>query len=143
MMEREQIVKALECCINCDCRNCPSNQPEAICVSKLMKNALALIKELTEENEKIRESECNHCACELLDQRDKAREEAERYKRYYFHHEYDKWEAEIKVETVRKMQNSLKEYLDDFYNLGEDALLDVPDLIDQVAEEVLEGKNDV
>ena len=46
----------------------------------------------------------------------------------------------IKADTVREMSERLKEYLDDFYNSGEDALLDVPDLIDQIAREILEGK---
>ena len=46
---------------------------------------------------------------------------------------------ELVADTVRKMQERLKEYLDDFYNSGEDALLDVPDLIDQIAKEMLEG----
>lgn len=52
-----------------------------------------------------------------------------------------KWcEGKIKADTVRKMQERLKEYLDDFYNSGEDALLDVSDLIDQIAKEMLEDK---
>jgi hypothetical protein len=36
------------------------------------------------------------------------------------------------------MQEKLKEYLDDFYTTEDDALLDVPDLIDQIAKEMLE-----
>ena len=46
-----------------------------------------------------------------------------------------------KADTAKRMSEMLKEYLDDFYNSGEDALLDVPDLIDQIAEEILEEKN--
>ena len=46
-----------------------------------------------------------------------------------------------KADTVKRMSDGLKEYLDDFYNSGEDVLLDVPDLIYQIAEEILEAKN--
>lgn len=53
-MEREQIVKALECCTDDNCRNCPIKQPNATCVGKLMKNSIALIKELADENERVR-----------------------------------------------------------------------------------------
>ena len=46
------------------------------------------------------------------------------------------------ADTVRKMSEMLKDYLDDYYHSGEDALLDVPDMIDLIAKEMLEGKND-
>ena len=79
-------------------------------------------KRLGEENERL------HASCTELTQ------------------ECKKWQRRMKIEcdytkadTVRKMQERLKEHLDDFYNSGEDALLDVPDLIDQIAKEVLEG----
>ena len=51
-MEREQIIKALECCIKTQCDNCCNlgNWHEQWnCMTDLMKKALALIKELTEE----------------------------------------------------------------------------------------------
>lgn len=104
---------------------------EVIVAAKKLENK---VKELTEENEKLRESECDHCACELLDQRDVAREEAERYKKYYFHHEYDKWEAEIKVDTVRKMQERLKRecLVDSGWEVFQKGI------IDQIAKEMLE-----
>ena len=54
-LNREQIIKALECCENefCDaCDNCPSPpNTSGNCVVFVMRDALALIKELTEENE--------------------------------------------------------------------------------------------
>ena len=89
---------------------------------------------LRQEIKKLRESECDHCACELLDERDEAREEAERYKKYYFHHEYDQWEAEIKADTVRKMQERLKHecLIDSGYEVLQIGT------IDQIAKEVLE-----
>ena len=58
-MEKEQIIKALECCIQfCDhgnmavCKECPLK--ECRCSVEMPKNALALIKELTEENERLK-----------------------------------------------------------------------------------------
>jgi hypothetical protein len=68
----------------------------------------------------------------IMEIADKAMEEAKRYKRYYFHHEYDKWEAEIKAETVRKMQEKIRaksEY--GTINMS-------PWQLDQIAKEVLE-----
>lgn len=61
--------------------------------------------------------------------------EAERYKRYYFHHEYDKWEIEIKTDTVRKMQERIKAkaYTN---NYCQEVVLESD--IDQIAEEMLE-----
>lgn len=46
------------------------------------------------------------------------------------------------AETVREMSEMLKDYLDDYYHLSEDALLDVPDMIDLIAKEMLEGNNE-
>lgn len=118
-MEKEQIIKALECCTKGDCDNCPNDFGN--CYSNLARDALALIKELTEDNERLN----GH-----LNQ---------------LKHRYDicKQNAKTeKIDTVRKMQDRLKEYLDDFYNSGEDALLDVPDSIDQIAKEMLEDEDD-
>ena len=50
------------------------------------------------------------------------------------------WLKKERADTVREMQERLKEYLDDFYNSDEDAILDIPDLIDQIAKEMVEGK---
>jgi hypothetical protein len=56
LKEREEIIKALECCSvweNCD--GCTYRNSVALgCTSKMMRAALALIKELTEENEQWR-----------------------------------------------------------------------------------------
>ena len=59
-MEREQIVKALEHCINRkDCSACVIKNKEPIsgCIGRpreFFKNALALINELTEEKERLK-----------------------------------------------------------------------------------------
>lgn len=117
--DREQIIKAFECChtLSSDCLSCPFLEDSKACAG-LSLMALALIRELADENEFHRKtiSENARMALEVtIDEIEKA-----------------------KADTVRKMQKRLKEYLDDFYTTDEDALLDVPDLIDQIAREVLE-----
>ena len=53
-LNREQIVKALECCSeNVDCAKCPCCA-NCKCINSLLRDALALICELTEENERLR-----------------------------------------------------------------------------------------
>ena len=58
-MEREQIIKALECCASEEyvCAQCPIDEKikdDCECGKLVVKNALSLIKELTEENERLR-----------------------------------------------------------------------------------------
>jgi hypothetical protein len=86
MMElnREEIIKMLETIDEVgDCsRDCIFyNGKVHSCGGTIAKHALALIRELTEENA--------------------------RYKRYYFNHEYDQWAAEIKADTVQKMRDKI------------------------------------
>lgn len=57
MMEKEKVISALENCIGClPCENCPYekgylNFPS--CAVELLKDALAVIKELEAKNDKI------------------------------------------------------------------------------------------
>lgn len=107
-LNREKIIKALECCSGTTCKViCPlSSVAEINCGQLLINESLALIKELTEDND--------------------------RYKRYYFHHEYDKWEAEIKADTVRKMQEKIRAK-------SEYGTINIsPWQLDQIAKEMLE-----
>jgi hypothetical protein len=64
-MEREQIIKALECCSGNDCRGCPyfGHIP---CTKPMNGDALALIKELTEEIESLRKRIQHLCASEFI-----------------------------------------------------------------------------
>lgn len=58
MTENEQIIKALECCITNQHENCCNLgkwHEQWNCMTDLMKNALKLIKELTEENKELSE----------------------------------------------------------------------------------------
>lgn len=66
-------------------------------------------------------------------------DERDRYKRYYFNHEYDKMEANIRADTVRKMQERLdKHFCHDPAFLGVEQRL-IMDVIDQIAKEMVEG----
>lgn len=116
---REEIIKALECCSDCDCYNakmqedCPLiNVP--FCKNYLRKQSLVLIKELTEENEFHRKtiSENAQMALEVtIDEIEKA-----------------------KSDTVRKMQEKLKDKL---YSQGL-GTGEISYAIDHVAKEILE-----
>ena len=131
-LTRNQIMRALECCEgHGNCQECPlSGKGIKGCMFNAMHEALELIKELiaetefygkqaiyylgqyekkSEEYERLIESECDHCSCALLDQRDRAREE-----------------------VIRKMQDRLKEEAGYF---GRAVAVEV---IDQVAKEMLE-----
>lgn len=48
---------------------------------------------------------------------EKLTEERDRYKKYYFRHEYDKWEAEIKQEVAREMCELVKRFFEAHYYL--------------------------
>ena len=57
-LNREQIIRALECCItprDCECDDCSLDKYGSLnCKWLLMSHSLSLIKELTEENERLR-----------------------------------------------------------------------------------------
>ena len=95
-MEREQIVKALECCaVNEICHGCPCHPKfyKGGCVSIVMKDALALINELTAKNEWFEE----------LRERDKHFMDI-----YLEASGAKKVIADTKADTVRKMQLEIK-----------------------------------
>lgn len=126
-MNREQIVTALECCVKVGgktanahyCNDCPLDGER--CALKLPKNALALIRELTEEKERV----------EKLSE-DLGRDVDVKLK--YILELEDKLET-TKADTVQKMQERLKSQSFAHKNFGE--LVYVED-IDQIAKELLE-----
>ena len=122
-LNREKIVKALECCGQAatDCFNCPY----IIKCKELYADSIALIKQLTEENERLKSVEftCGFVKphkvleCPIFD-------EIER----------------TKADTVRKMQERLKNY---YRHLsGKTLPAAVEYHIDQIAKEILEENND-
>lgn len=145
-LNAETIKKALECCYDNDksCLTCPFQSAYTPCVN-LNKNALALIKELTSALTK-KETEYNELY-ELTEdlrnenERLKADNEIKSQKRANIFEIANAFERG-RTDGVRKMSEMLKDYLDDYYHSGEDALLDVPDMIDLIAKEILEGENE-
>ncbi len=136
-MEREQIIKALECCktpLASDCENCSytgKRLEDGVyegCVNCLVGDALSLIKELTEENERLR---------------------GERAKFFEYKHgtlvrnalvltknkkEFDDFCKAIKADTVRKMQERILEHASNGYPRKVRV-----DVIDQIVKEMTEG----
>ena len=142
-LNRDQIVKALECCLTVEFGgDCPFDCPYAYnddCENFIFSNALTLIKELSEENAKLARS----CAelersCTKLETLYKI--ESKRV-------------DTVKADTVRKMQERLKEApikvglplfglqtKDEIEDYANDIILQMRDAIDQIAKEMLEGE---
>ena len=57
-LNKEQIIKALECCLEdvANCNNCPYERYCAMHENNMLRDALSLIKELTDENERLYQS---------------------------------------------------------------------------------------
>lgn len=112
-MEREQIIKALGYCIpfSPKCGECPYREIADLdgCIATNMRNALALIEELTEENDTLKDTN-EHLAVILV---------------------------ETKADTVRKMQERLKEHLEK-PEFPWDSFTVAEEVIDQIAKEMLE-----
>ena len=122
-LNREQIIKALECCSKETCEDCPyANEDifDTSCGINMAKDALALIKELTEENERLR-AECENQS--LL------------WKKH-FESIYETAKETVKADTVRKMQERIKEHC----IKGGIYPAFVASTIDQIAKEMVEEK---
>ena len=91
-MERDDIIKALECCTKDGCTSCPHFK-KVPCQKPLMQNALSLIKELTEENERLNQ---------IITQLGKNNDEIARV--------YPLAIKEAKADTVRKMHEKIEAF---------------------------------
>lgn len=173
-LNREQIIKALECCEGGGkpCLSCPYfyKAVDTSCAPFLIKDALALINELTEENKSLKQCiEHEHRSFmetfgELDDKCKSLYEENERLRAEnkieyetplgkqtmpnLSHLEgdaarlYTQIENKIKADTVRKMQERLgKHFCHDPAFLGVEQRL-IMDVIDQIAKEMLENADD-
>ena len=74
-MERDDIIKALECCRGKGCKECPYRCGDATCISTVASDALSLIKKLTEDVERVRK-QCGEIIVEC-DERDAERSKDE------------------------------------------------------------------
>lgn len=107
-LNREQIIKALECCsINQSCDGCPmfDKEPIADCTNYVISCALSLIKELTEEDERLREELAKSC---------KALDESMNFYCSFTQSKVsncpiDDEVVKAKADTVRKMHSEIKE----------------------------------
>lgn len=134
-LNREQIVKALECCISGDdCTICPLCDEQS-CPCVLNENALSLIKELTEENERLR---AENTDCRLgFGLIEDAFERLEKIN--------EQIKSETSADTVRKMQEQIKAEIDYFDRRGGSAFINkaiVFFFIDQIAKEMIGEEND-
>ena len=142
----EEIIRALQCCTSSEkSADCPFNCPfgdMSCCEQNLMYHALALIRELTAEKERIaHESECHRQT--VIDNLQRSLE--------YLNEETER----VRADTVRKMQERVKrkiELLEYSVNIQQktvsvDTLLKqgnwllhevVPDAINKIAKELLE-----
>lgn len=122
-MERDQIIKALECCSErfgmCD--ECPYEEEE-YCEAEMRYDALALIRELTEENERLKAGISTEFTC-IFGAPHKVRDCP-----------IDDEIARAKAETVRDMQDRVKKKINEI-NMN---LCGVYPFIDQIAKEMLE-----
>ena len=122
-LNAEQIIKDLECCYmqelehNENCPECPYTDLYPNCAEYLGKDALSLIKELAEENERlenvlVEQSAENVMLCGEL--------------------------KHVKADTVRKMQKRIKTEKFHHKNFGDLVYIDA---IDQIAKEILSEPN--
>lgn len=123
-LNRERIMQGLECCKGSyDCFTCDIY--ERGCAGfrdGLARDALAIINELTEENERLSGKVAEY----------------EEERKYHFEMSRKRI-AEAKADTVRKMQERLdKHFCHDPAFLGVEQRL-IMDVIDQTAKEMLEG----
>ncbi len=143
-LNREQIIKALECCTDGagECDDCPLIH-DNFCGKHLLRNALSLIKELTEEKERLEsyaeknDSEWREIYADSQAKWEQAYEKLEAEKDR-LHTEksrlIEEYEAEVKItksDTVRKMHSMLCEG-----RVSNDTVVIVAN---QIAKEMLEG----
>ena len=119
-LNREQIIKALECCgANDDCvgYKCPYYANCQFCITRISKDALSLIKELTEENERLRGEKEHNAGQE----------------------EYILSTVMVApiADTVRKMQERINAHFDSDSDYFRSSHGYIRDVVDQIAKEMI------
>lgn len=140
-LNREQIIKALECCKTpklTKCEGCPRDEEDALCMYRLSADALSLIKELTQANEQLSESydHLEKTKDELLAERSRLTEENERISQSLANSKSIL--ANSRADTVRKMQERLTTFFanDDNLKYNEVDAEYINEMIDQIAKEM-------
>lgn len=150
-LNREKIVKALECCSADDCDNCPNTFGN--CYANLAGYALAIIRELTEEKERLNDvlMETEMPFEQALDrtkwlekENERLEKEVDRLSQVVLHHnEITEMEvAEAKADTLSDMQTRFAMH---FGTYTKDATIKVSDvfkLLERFKEEIMEGTDE-
>lgn len=130
-LNREEIIKALEVCVtdSISCTSCPL-EDYSPCSNIIVDNALALIKELIGENERL------HASCTELTRRtqDNVRSDNEELRKS---NECDV--RKLIADTVRKMQERINAHFDSDSVYFRNSHGYVRSVVDQIAKEMLEG----
>ena len=162
-MERDLIIKALECCKQepKNCPSCPLTRDYSPCSTTMARNALSLINELTNEKYDIelsynslkRDNERLHETCTEFErkcvslqeenERLRAEEKQSQILIKTLHDKLDegyaKFVDEERANIVREMQTELKKTIS---ALCKGDVSEIHRMIDQIAKEMLEGKNE-
>ena len=124
-LNREQIIKAIEHCFSDrPCSKCEWHEVGNGCLSKLEQTAISLIKELTEENERLKRTQ----VVQHIHIDEQFRKECE----------YEM--KQLKADTVKKMQERLTSFFanDDTLKYIEVDAEYINEQIDHITEEILE-----
>jgi hypothetical protein len=135
-LNRDQIVKALECCYGgSKCSLCPLYGKDRYCFTELGADSLFLIKELTEENERLKaEKEAENK--ELFYKWKKlADETANRYEGLY-----QDANKSLVADTVSELQTRFALRYGTYTDKDMTPIIEVFMLLDQIAKEMLEGE---
>ena len=140
-LNREQIIKALECISRTEdvlCEGCDYRKYDGLACHRIgAKNALALINELTEENERL----TSLCVSKdvIIGDMNAENERLRKANEYYSELEQGCYVTGVKKvisDTVRKMSKRIKEY----FPYEADSGLYV--VLDQIEKEMLENADD-
>ena len=131
-LNREQIIKDLECCSgedkNCDECSLVHKPTNRLCNMDLMADALSIIKELSEENERLKPSKIVV-----------VRQSRNYGKQYELVTKIKMISDEVKAVTVKEIQTKVAMHFGTYTDNDTVKVVDVFKLLAQIEKEVLEG----
>lgn len=138
-MDREQIVKSLECCtFYCDKEKCQykTHDNPIACMTMKMIDALALINELIKENGELKH---DILMTSLLMAEHREEESKEHQKQKRMLDEIYDGIVQLKANIVRKIKEDVAIYFGTYTDKDEVKVSDVIRLINRISEEILEA----
>ena len=143
-LNAKDIIQAMECCYTDDnnCLNCPYMNDYDSCVG-LSKNALALIEQLTEENNRLRGERDAYAILkgEIATRNCELQHENEELGKYCIELEGEvKQCVATKADILRDMQDRLAQYIGTYTDKSFVYVSAMFKLIDRIANEILEGE---